>query len=58
MTVRTLALVLRDMESPQKVLDIGILYLNIYCFKDSMVADLRTQWRDKRVKKGHYSLSG
>lgn len=46
------------MESPWKVLDTGMAYLNIYYFKDSMVADLRTQGRDKRVKKGHYSVSG
>lgn len=46
------------MESPWKVLDTGMAYLNIYYFKDSMVADLRTQCGDKRVKKGHYSVSG
>ena len=51
MIVRTLAFFLRDVESPWKASNRGMVCSNII-FTDSMVAELRTQQRDKRMNKG------
>ena len=51
MIVRTLAFFLRDVESPWKASNRRMVCSNII-FTDSMVAELRTQQRDKRMNKG------